>query len=224
MLSLATVITPNWYEVELLTNVKLEDFSSLRRALEILHKHYRVLNVVISSIPLKPWLLEALPSEIRPSAEDDTEYLVCISSESSSDFSPDQELSSVHAQCVPFLPGYFSGVGDLFSALLMAHFQPTSSSSTLEPTETTVSYAASFALSKTHAVLCLTYEHAQSLPEEERLATDEEKDAAEPTRKSRRMRGRELRLVQGQNIIRGSELTPFRRLEPWVGFWDKNIK
>jgi len=215
MLPLATVITPNWFEVEVLTNVELRDIASLRRALEILHKQHHVLNVVISSIPLRPWLHDALPSNIQPPPDDDSDYLLCISSSSSPQT---QDLSAVHAQRVPLLPGYFSGVGDIFSALLMAHFQSPSGPA-VQDTSTPVSHAASFALTKTHAILELTYEHAQSLPENERLPTDEEKDAAEPIRKTRRMRGRELRLVQGQDIIRGG-FTQLRRLEPWVGFWN----
>ncbi|KAF9465531.1 Ribokinase-like protein [Collybia nuda] len=211
MLPLATLIAPNWFEVETLTQVPLNDLASLQRALRILHDEYHVPNVVLSSIPLKPWLFEALPQSIRPT--DDSEYLLCISSSSTPN-----STSIVHAQCVPLLPGYFSGVGDLFSALLLAHFHPGTQLCGKE--ETPVSYAASHALSKTHAVLCITHQHSETLPEEERQPTDDEKDASEPLRRTRRMRGRELRLIQGQDIIRGTSLKDCRRLQPWEAFWD----
>jgi pyridoxine kinase len=58
-----------------------------------------------------------------------------------------------------------------------------------------------------------------SLPEEERLETDEEKDVTEPTRRTRRMRGRELRLVQAQDILRGVDLGEVRRMKAWDNFW-----
>jgi pyridoxine kinase len=69
-------------------------------------------------------------------------------------------------------------------------------------------------------VLSLTYEHAETLPEKDRLPTDDEEDAKEPLRRIRRMRGRELRLIQSQDIIRGVELQQVRKMELWTGFWD----
>ncbi|KAF8997877.1 Ribokinase-like protein [Cyathus striatus] len=151
---------------ELLTQIQLTDFESLRSALKSLHENSHVPNVVISSIPLKPWLL------------------------------------SFHAQVVPTIPGYFSGVGDLFSALILAHYHPDIHVEGSTP----VSTAAAQALTKTHALLEITHEYALTLPEEERLPTDDELDEADPMRKTRRMRGRELLLIQGQDIIRGTSL------------------
>lgn len=172
-------------------------------------------HVVISSIPLKKWLKEFLPSHLRPPADSsDTDYLACITSS--------REGNLVHAQCFPCLPGYFSGVGDLFSALVIGHFPNTHSQAqeTATTGETPLSRAVSHALSKTHAMLVLTHEAAMTLPEEERLATDEELDARQPMRKIRRMRGRELRLIQGQDIIRGTQPIEYRQLQSWTEFWD----
>ncbi|KAJ7156847.1 Ribokinase-like protein [Mycena crocata] len=202
MLPLSTIITPNWFEVETLTDIELKDLASLRRALAVLHEEYHVPNVVISSIPLADWLKAALPTDLSSGLDPDSKHLLCISSSATHD------ASTVHAQTVELLPGYFSGVGDLFSALLLAHF--TSS----------VSHAASQALTKTHAMLRLTYEHSETLPEDDRQATDDEKDRADPLRKVRRMRGRELRLVQGQDILRGVDLKDVREMQPWTGFWE----
>ncbi|KAK7031489.1 phos-pyr-kin domain-containing protein [Favolaschia claudopus] len=215
MLPLSTIITPNWFEVETLTDVKLTDIPSLRRAFHILHQQYGVPNVVISSIPLAPWLRSKLPASIISTLNDDpADYLLCISSSASTNATDTANLleSAVHAQIVPLLPGYFSGVGDLFSALLLAHFNPKDAEG--------VSRAASQALSKTHAMLQLTHTHAETLPEDERTQTDDEKDGLDPLRKVKRMRGRELRLVQGQDILRGTELKEFREMVPWTGFWE----
>lgn len=168
-----------------------------------------------------------MPEAIRPPSvtdeSSDNDYLLCLCS-STVNLEGNEGLSSVHAQFVPLIPGYFSGVGDLFSALLLGHFHskellpPPKGNS---PPQTPLSYAASMALTKTHAVLDATFKYTLTLPEEERQPTDVEKDAAEPARKLKRMRGRELRLVQpeGQNIIRGVGSIDIRRMDPWLNFW-----
>ncbi|KAJ4474923.1 Ribokinase-like protein [Lentinula aciculospora] len=216
----STIITPNWFEVEILTEISLTSVSALRRALIKLHKDFGVPNVAISSIPLTPWLSESLPSVIRPPADSESEHLLCITSSS---ISNDVQPSEVHAQCVPLLPGYFSGVGDLFSSLVLAHYKPSNASSlssVFPPSQMPFSDAVSQALTKTHAVLSKTFEYSGLLPEEERSVTDDEKDAVEPIRKVRRMRGRELRLVQSIDIIRGDFGNSMRRLQSWSGFWE----
>jgi pyridoxine kinase len=126
--------------------------------------------------------------------------------------------SVVHAKSVPVIPGYYSGVGDLFSALLLGSYHADSSAH-LHEMETPLSYATSQALVKTHTILRQTYEYTQSLPEEECQSTDDEKDASEPYRRIRRMRAREIRLVQSQDLLKDTKLDDMRRLEPWVGFW-----
>ncbi|KAJ2997028.1 hypothetical protein NUW54_g7176 [Trametes sanguinea] len=89
-LPLATIITPNWFEVEVLTEVKMTDAASLRKAISTLHEKYRVPHVVISSIPLKSWLTDLLPAHLRPPAASDVDYLACIaSSKSESTFPKD---------------------------------------------------------------------------------------------------------------------------------------
>jgi len=210
MLAQSTIIAPNWFEVETLTDIKLQDLPSLRRALTVLHETYHVPNVVISSIPLAEWLEAALPTSLSSRLGRESRHLLCISSAATLGAA---SLSTVHAQTVELLPGYFSGVGDLFSALLLAHFVPDDASSGA------VSRAASQALAKTHNMLRLTYEYSKTLPEDDRHATDDEKDVADPLRKIRRMRGRELRLVQGQDILRGIGLT-VKEMQPWRGFWE----
>lgn len=197
--------------------------TSLRLALTVLHETYHVPNVVISSIPLKQWLADALPAQMRPPHLEDNDYLLCICS-SAIDSKETEAISVVYTQFVPLFPGYFSGVGDLFSALLLGHFQSEESLSTLEgniPQQTPLSYATSMALTKTHAVLQSTYNYTLTLPEDERQSTDVERDAADPVRKVKRMKGRELRLVQpeGQNIIRGVGSIDIRIMEPWLDFW-----
>lgn len=206
-----------------LTDTKITDMASLRLAIKILHEDHGVPNVVISSIPLGHWLLDALPPQNRPfRGEPDTEYLLCIVSSTVENSETVGSPSTVHSRYVKCIPGYFSGVGDLFSALVLAHYDhpsPAVNGVGKSAKHTPIAHAVSHALSKTHAILSLTHEYAAVLPEEERAPTDEELDKKEPMRKIRRMRGRELRLVQGQDIIRSWVLDEERKMDLWEGFW-----
>lgn len=185
-----------------MTDVRIVDPQSLRDAIRKLHEEYQVPNVVVSSIPMKPWLAEFLSEEIPQGQPTD---LLCISSSRSAS----EKRTVVHACAVPLIPGYFSGVGDLFSALVLAHFDPDGKSPLPD--------AVGKALTKTHAIVQLTHAYAQTLEEADRTSTDDELDGKDPTRVVRRMRGRELRLIQGQDIIRGKGLT--REMKAWETFW-----
>ena len=174
-------------------------------------------NVVISSIPLRRWLTDALPKDIRPPVGEDisdSDYLLSIVSSTHGNTS-DNAPSIVHARCVTYLPGYFSGVGDLFSALVLGHYEHSKRPSPEDDSITAIADAVAQALKKTHAMLTMTHEYAATLPEDERQPTDEELDLKEPDRVVRRMRGRELRLIQGQDVIRSTE-----PVEEHMGLWD----
>jgi pyridoxine kinase len=90
-----SLITPNHYEVELLTGVLITDFKSARAALEIFYEKYNVDNIVISSIPS---IVEG--------------RLITIGATSGSAFYFEY----------PKIRGYFTGTGDLFAALLLNKF------------------------------------------------------------------------------------------------------
>ncbi|KIL69057.1 hypothetical protein M378DRAFT_184375 [Amanita muscaria Koide BX008] len=235
MLPLATIITPNWFEVETLTQVPLVDFPSIRRALKILHTEYKVPNVVISSIPLYSWLLVVLPPTIRPSESTVPPHLLCIAS--AADIGNQDGNSRVSARAIPQIPGYFSGVGDLFSALLLGHYRSSRTEAGHEEIKGNgingfgnghiatpmsdygaLTSATTLALSTTHAVLSFTHKRTLGLPELERLPTDDEADASEPLRRTRRMRGRELALIQAQHILTRTDEPRFE-LVPWGDFW-----
>lgn len=226
-----------------LTDIRLSDLGSLRSALRKLHVDYHVPNVVISSIPLSrivgcfpKYLLpdktygeiandslideDKLPTSFNPQS-----YLVCIVSSATSGPTSSSSLSAVYARCVPLLPGYFTGVGDLFSALVLGHLPRAASDlSCTKGAECSIKQrhsnfladATAHALSKTHTIVSLTHDaaSADSLPQ-----TDDELDAQQPQRKSRRMKGRELRLVQGRDVFRSQE--PVEALMRWEEFWEE---
>jgi pyridoxine kinase len=106
----------------------------------------------------------------------------------------------VHAAAVPQLAGYYSGVGDLFSAMVLAHFEPSSSADL--PSSTPLSRAASAALRITHAILRRTALHTSRQPNAEvDNYTDDELDSRDEGRRARRTKARELRLVQSADLI-----------------------
>lgn len=205
-------------------------------------------------MPLRSPLQDELPpsfESFRPALEDAsgveearTGTLICLSSSYLTNKSArplESGLSTVHACCLPQIPGYFSGVGDLFSALVLAHFDrepkpesasplsPTSPGRSVSasagpataPVQTPLSRAASQALYKTQAILKLTRDHAMGLPEDERTLTDDEKDREDEDRTVRRMRGRELRIIQGQDIIRSEKSLEHGWMTLWEDFWEE---
>jgi pyridoxine kinase len=193
----------------------------------ILHETYSVPNVVISSIPVEEWLKDLIPPNIRSSADDHEQSLLCLASvrTANSGSTSSRPSSIVYAACIPLIPGYFSGVGDLFSALVLGHYSAATDndgSASSPPTLPPLPRAVSLALTKTHAVLRLTAKYASSLPPDERTTTDDELDQKDPERLIRRMRGRELRLVQGRKILSGEAMGELKWLKEWVDFWGPN--
>ncbi|KAI0251434.1 hypothetical protein BJV78DRAFT_1275343 [Lactifluus subvellereus] len=211
-------------QLYVLPDTKIEDRTSLQNALTILHETYSVPNVVISSIPVAQWLRDLTPTGAVATAE-------------AAGASSYRRRSAVYVSCVPLIPDYLSGVtvGDLFSALVLGHYFPSSPSPPAPPDTINPSpppppssslsslpplpRAVSLALTKTHAILRLTEEHASLLPPEDRTTTDDELDEADPEWRIWRMWGRELRLVQGRRILNGEAMGELRLLRERDDFW-----
>jgi pyridoxine kinase len=200
----------------------------LQKIFRILHKEYKVPHVVISSIPISDALAGTLPEWLRTETSasgvvlekpDAGEPLLCITSSALADES--EVPSVVHSLYIPRIPGYFSGVGDLFSALVLAHFH--NSSRVNDPSQTPLSYAVAKSCQTTHALLWRTHRHSMSLPAEDRTTSDPELDARDIDRKVRRMKGRELRLVKDQDLILGKGLDAdgcgLQEMREWSQFW-----
>ncbi|ELU37959.1 glycoside hydrolase family 30 protein [Rhizoctonia solani AG-1 IA] len=244
LLPLATVITPNWFEVELMTQIHLASQDSIRSALRSLHFDHGVRNVVVTSVIVREGSRlsdEVTAAGLRAgssyssdgltnSIDLNDEYILCIASSAHDDPSI---APAVYALAVPRIKGYFSGVGDLFSALVMAHFHQaqhsnTSSLSLTAGSMSSLSSAASRALHTTHAVLRRTQQHALTLaaqssddPSSSNAYTDDELDSKEPLRRVRRMRTRELRIIQSRDDILAFEAEngSVENMRAWEGFW-----
>jgi len=96
ILHLAHIITPNQFEAEELTGLKIKDVKSLQECLDKLHE--QVQNIVISSINLGE---KGQLTTVVSSKEDDAIYLLSY----------------------PLQSAKFNGAGDLLSALILAYYQ-----------------------------------------------------------------------------------------------------
>ncbi|KAF9115373.1 hypothetical protein BGX27_007992 [Mortierella sp. AM989] len=125
LLKYAKAVTPNQFEAEILTDKKISDVKSCLEAIEILHNS-GVENVVITSVSLSPNDVSAhfLNDGSTPTvngtpqrentSEESSMYCVCSSKRDQNSY------SRVFAIGFPTYDGYFTGTGDLFSALLVA--------------------------------------------------------------------------------------------------------
>ncbi|EKX44116.1 hypothetical protein GUITHDRAFT_87533 [Guillardia theta CCMP2712] len=98
----ATILTPNQFEAEVLTGVKISDISSAVKAIDILHER-GVQCVVITSMHLE--------------GSDSIFLLASLSSSSQ----PPQRLKIT----IPKLEATFTGTGDMLAALILSWFQLT---------------------------------------------------------------------------------------------------
>ncbi|WVQ80248.1 pyridoxal kinase [Cryptococcus sp. DSM 104549] len=255
MLDLATVITPNQFEVELLSGINITSLPTLHSALLQLHKSSSLSHIAFSSIPLPISLVSTLRLPPPPASytrllpyppppwydavgvgAPDDEVLVCFAS------SWEGGHMETWGFALPTIQGYFSGVGDLFSAMVAAHLHNPTSQTSLPPLPAAVSKA----LLAVQQILLRTHLHSLAQTEASGVATprplhhpsqdsaltdsvfpsDTELDAAaplnpkDPKRKARRMRLRELRVVQERALIQdGGEGWPGKVLD-----WDSILK
>lgn len=91
------IITPNQFELELLVGFKVKNESDLNLAINHLHLKFNIKYVVISSL-----------TDIKKSSED---LIYCAISTMGEE--------KIQIFSIPVINSYFTGVGDLFSALLL---------------------------------------------------------------------------------------------------------
>jgi pyridoxine kinase len=207
-----------------LANMKITSLPSLHALLTHLHTTYSLRHIIITSFSLPsplPSSLISLPSppasyqtrlaeDLDPSARDPSAHEQLLSVASSWTGRTDGveqpeieiEIETTLFQ-FPQIPGYFSGVGDLFSSLTLAHFSPPSSSpsssssstSPSTPTPSPLATAASRALYSTQHILLSTHLRSQQLQAAAGDHSDDEADAQDRARRVARMRRRELGLI-----------------------------
>lgn len=173
--------------------MKITSLPTLRALLLFLHETYSIPHIIITSFNLPPSSANpSLPSPpfpyldrlaTSPSSHPVESYPTLTSVASS--YTPGSPLNTTLFS-FPLIPGYFSGVGDLFSALTLAHFNP-------QAGENALAKAAGKALFSTQMVLLSTHLRAEAYGED--AGSDGEKDLEDRGRRVRRMTGRELRVV-----------------------------
>ncbi|KAI8081450.1 Ribokinase-like protein [Halteromyces radiatus] len=122
VLSVADVITPNQFEAEVLSDIKIINLKTAKEAANQIHA-FGVDNIVITSMVLPP---EDVPKTILLPHSKSTESasntnhqpLYCMTSQRHPNGDVQQHLISF-----PTYEGYFTGTGDLFSALTVARIQ-----------------------------------------------------------------------------------------------------
>lgn len=96
----ADLILPNQFEAELLSDVKIIDIASLERAIQVIHERYGVPHIIITSV--------AVPHPDQP-----PHSLSIVGSSMTSD-----RRARSFKIVFPAIDCYFSGTGDMFSALM----------------------------------------------------------------------------------------------------------
>ncbi|KAI8339332.1 Ribokinase-like protein [Chlamydoabsidia padenii] len=114
VLSVADVITPNQFEAEVLSDMKITSLHTAKVALKQIHD-FGVDRIVITSLALPR---SNVPDSISLPSSDHHEQLYCMTSQRHPDGTLQQHLISF-----PTFEGYFTGTGDLFSALTVARLQ-----------------------------------------------------------------------------------------------------
>ncbi|XP_015438564.1 PREDICTED: pyridoxal kinase [Dufourea novaeangliae] len=148
---LADILTPNQFELELLSGIKISTMSDLQTAVKELHK--------------------AGPETVAISSTEIDDKLIAI-------FSAIKNNALIKID-IPKIPSNFTGSGDLFAALFLAHmYLQDNMKDAIEKT-----------VNSLHSVLLKTYEYSQVCKDED----------SQPARKI------ELRLIQSKSCIENPE-------------------
>ncbi|KOX67899.1 Pyridoxal kinase [Melipona quadrifasciata] len=155
---LADIVVPNQFELELLSNAKINTMSELQNALKELHK--------------------IGPQTVAVSSTEINDKLTAIVSTSK-----DNKLIKID---IPKIPANFTGSGDLFAALFLAHtYLQDNMKTAIEKT-----------INSLYSVLLKTHEYSKACQDKE----------------SQFARRIELRLIQNKNCIENPEICLFAEL------------
>ncbi|XP_060818739.1 pyridoxal kinase [Bombus pascuorum] len=155
IIPLADIIVPNQFELELLSNIKINTMSELQDAVTVLHK--------------------IGPQTVAVSSTEINDKLTAIISTNK-----ENKLIKIN---IPKIPASFTGSGDLFAALFLAHtYLQNDMKTAIEKT-----------VNSLYSVLLKTYEYSEACQDKE----------------SQLARKIELKLIQSKNYIETPEICLF---------------
>lgn len=205
MLRLSTIITPNQFEAQVLTDTHIASLESLQRVLEKLHVEFQVPNVLITSVELPDEALVQLGASSK--MPDGSPAMLLVGSSWEGRVRP-------WTLQFPTLGEYFSGVGDLFAALTLARFATSVDElpeparalhgiSAVEENECTLPIARAVMLAVASLQQVLHRTRATMMGEAPKLGVDPLQPAhlADIETRVKVMRLRELRIVQSAREI-----------------------
>ncbi|KAI8145044.1 Ribokinase-like protein [Fennellomyces sp. T-0311] len=189
ILQVANVITPNQFETEILADVKIDSLASAKAAAEKLHT-LGVSNIVITTLKVPQ---HDVPHGILlPNATDESLY--CLSSQKSKITGALEQ----HLIAFPTYQGYFSGTGDMFSALVVARWQEE-----LKKPSPSLATATKRVVSSVNAVTQRTWEH--QVKHLKKLTSGEVDHLDSRPSNPAFIRCCELQLVQSKRVIEDPE-------------------
>lgn len=210
----ADLILPNQFEAELLSDTKIHDLTTMRKAIATLHKAYQVPHVLITSIRL-PATQASTPKADKEHPASMAKLSVVGSSATSKN---EPRLFRI---TVPALPVFFSGTGDMFSAILVARLRQAAKEANVmnqeswrSPDEVSgpelpLAKAAERVLASMHVVLKDTERHHQDIAErwkeESKLQEGAGEDASEQMEVEKHLRltkAAEVRVVRNARALR----------------------
>ncbi|GAA6020657.1 hypothetical protein JCM8202_004529 [Rhodotorula sphaerocarpa] len=203
LLPRATCATPNYFEAELLTDVKILDAASLKAALKTFHERYRLPNIVISAVSLDLTELEKLGFPVHADGFADlapsSRMLVCSGSTLVS--GPGEPVKSVaFGVAFPELAEHYEGVGDVFSSLVAGRFPSYDDPAFAEHAVSPLAHTVELAIASLQGILTKTRQHALALANN-RTDAIVPREGETADERVRRLRTVELRLVQSQQEI-----------------------
>ncbi|PWN26654.1 Ribokinase-like protein, partial [Jaminaea rosea] len=153
VLPLASIVTPNQFEAQVLAEREIRDLPSLLEVLARIHDQ-GVEHVIITSVELPKEDLERMGVARRARLMDgETEVgsMVCVGSSRPTRASAEDTPLRPWFIEFPEIPGYFSGVGDLFAALTLGRYDEAQAGEV-----TPIARAAELAIASVQGVLART--------------------------------------------------------------------
>ncbi|KAI8982462.1 Ribokinase-like protein [Mycotypha africana] len=185
----AYVVTPNQFEAETLSEMKISSLEDTRQVAKKLHG-LGTPNIVITSLKLP---LKHVPQEIQFENESTDESLYCFTSQEL----PNGELVQ-HLISFPTYQGYFTGTGDLFSSLIVPRLQESMRNKTRH-----------FLIEAVYRVVCSVNAITKKtwLYQQEYMQQRYGNEASEiKPNEAKAVRSCELRLIQSRKEIEQSDL------------------